>query len=256
MTVETPPLSLIIPIAPGDHSWRALLVQLGRLCKEIEWAPNIQVILSARETLDVPVAIRQLFSDLVVIEKPIESLIERAGSAGEAPAPVNARAFQLNNGVQGATGEYLWFLHADSEIDKPGLLQLFRFIEKEQGRVMAFFWLEFASDGPSFTRLNAWGANLRSRLFLLPFGDQGFLMSKTVWRDVGRYDESLLMGEDLDWVVRARMQGVSLRALPAKIKTSARKYQRYGWLNVTLRHWVATIGLARAAKSRFENKQT
>lgn len=52
------------------------------------------------------------------------------------------------------------------------------------------------NDGPLLSGLNAIGANVRSKVFGLPFGDQGFLIRKEVFTNLGGYPVDCYYGED------------------------------------------------------------
>ena len=116
---------------------------------------------------------------------------------------------------------------------------------------MAYFRLKFAEDGPKQTRLNAWAANIRSRYFGLPFGDQGFIINKSVFERINGFDETVLVGEDLDFVVRLKALDIPLNELSAELITSARRYQQHGWLITSIRHIWLTWLLTRQAKRRL-----
>jgi hypothetical protein len=77
---------------------------------------------------------------------------------------------------------------------------------------------------------------IRSRFLGLPFGDQGFCLSREHFQQIGRFDEHASYGEDHLLVWSARRQGILIRSVGASIATSARKYQAHGWLRMTLRN--------------------
>lgn len=144
------------------------------------------------------------------------------------------RATSLNAGAAKATGEYLWFLHADSSLPKDGWQKLQQAIAQNPG-ALHYFNLAFA-DGGWPMKINSWGANLRSRFFGCPFGDQGFCIQKQIFEDLGAYSEIAPYGEDHLFVWKARKANVKLNQVGATITTSTRKYQQKGWLKTTLLH--------------------
>lgn len=145
------------------------------------------------------------------------------------------RARQMNVAAGRANGEWLWFLHADSQLSEEAWPALNAFIRSDED-ALGYFDLEFCDDGPRLTALNAWGANLRSRLFGLPFGDQGFILRRDRFFKLGGFDESLVFGEDHALVWRAHDQRLPIRRVGARLATSARKYAQRGWLRTTLTH--------------------
>lgn len=141
------------------------------------------------------------------------------------------RTKSLNVGASKAKNNFLWFLHADSRINSENLNSLRKSIEKKP-EALHYFSLT----GLPF--LNRWGANIRSHLFGLPYGDQGFCLSKYLFQKLEGYPENTPYGEDLIFIRRAKKAGIKLNHIPSKLYTSARKYHEYGWLKLTfVRQW-------------------
>ena len=230
MKYTTPSLSIVIPIGPGDTSFTGLL---NRIAAD---PINCQVVLSACE----PLSVRS-----VKPTRPGFDLIEVQGPPG--------RAAQLNRGVAAATSDTLWLMHADSRPDAPAIRAAIDFAANasEDAMRMGWFPLAFAADGPRLAALNAHGANLRSRVLQMPFGDQAWLMSQALFDRVGGFDEDFGRGEDLDFLVRARRVGASLERLEPAIQTSARRYRDHGWLPTTLVHLWLTLRLWLKARRRL-----
>ena len=216
-------LSIVIPIGPHDQSWSKLLAKL------VDLGPHPEIILSACESQP---------KGLQLPENAIWLNLAQG------------RAKQLNAGGNIATRKFLWFLHADTYLTTTVDHVLKQFIQDDIQQ-FGYFKLKFADDGPTLTCLNAWAANFRSTLFGLPFGDQGFLIHKTVFDDANGFDETLKLGEDLDFVVRIKAAGIELQELSAELITSARRYRQHGWLLTTIRHLSLTWYLTRQAKQRL-----
>lgn len=216
-------LSIIIPVGHDDHAWQHLLKALATLGKEIE------IIISAcqiqAKAVDLP-----------------DNVIWLQTSQG--------RARQLNAGAIKACGNILWFLHADTSFTT-GIIETMRHFIKADEPSMGYCKLKFAQDGPKQIHLNAWAANIRSRYLGLPFGDQGFMMHRSLFEQMNGFDESIKIGEDLDFVVRVQASGVSLLELPTTLLTSGRRYQQNGWFYTTLQHIYLTWYLTRQAKRRL-----
>jgi hypothetical protein len=146
-----------------------------------------------------------------------------------------SRAKSLNAGAAQATQAFLWFLHADSRVSADNLTDLAQALEKRPD-ALHYFDLSYEENG--LPTLNAWGANIRSRLFGLPYGDQGFCISKTLFNKIGGYPENISYGEDLLFVRLSKKSNIKLNRIPSKLLTSARKYNQHGWLKLTvLRQW-------------------
>lgn len=214
-------LSVIIPVGPGDRSWRNLLGDLSALRADAE------IILVATPGA-IPRDFRMQDYDL---EIPTSWLAAPTG-----------RARQQNAGAAAAGGDVLWFLHADSRVPADTLAAAREFA---RSAAIGYFDLAFLDDGPRLVRLNALGARIRSRWLGLPFGDQGFILVRRVFESLGGFDESLPAGEDHALVWKARRAGVELVPLGAPLLTSARRFAERGWLRTTLRHAVLTIAQAR-----------
>lgn len=216
-------LSIVIPVAPNDQSWRYLLLDLAAFGQELE------IILAACQSqaddFKMPDNVRWLQSN-------------------------QGRAQQLNAGAKQSTRDFIWFLHADTRLTTEVISTIQHYIKKDN-KHLAYFRLKFADDGPIQTKLNAWAANIRSQYFGLPFGDQGFMLSRTLFVQLKGFNEHINLGEDLDFILRVRAAGGTLQALPASLITSARRYQQHGWLLTTARHIFLTCLLTHQAKKRL-----
>jgi hypothetical protein len=215
-------LSVIVPVGPGDDSWRTLLPDLAALPKDAE---------------------------LLLVAAPGQTPIDFMARAYalrcrtqwlQAPA---GRAAQQNVGAAQAHGEVLWFVHADSRLSSATFAGLDRYLAAPHG--LGFFDLRFLGDGPWAMRLNTLGAWIRSHWLRLPFGDQGFIIHADDFKRLGTFDINAEAGEDHALVWQARRFGVTLRALNVPLYTSARKYAGLGWWRVTWQHLVATWRQAR-----------
>ena len=146
------------------------------------------------------------------------------------PCTDTSRASTLNLGAAKASGEWLWFVHADSRINADNIKALEQSL-KQSPSALHYFDLAFDL---KWLRFNATGANMRSRLFGLPFGDQGLCIKKSLFDTLDGYPEDCPYGEDLLFVWQARLAGIPLQRVPSKLLTSGRKYQQRGWLRLSL----------------------
>ncbi|MFH5803354.1 glycosyl transferase family 2 [Alienimonas sp. DA493] len=206
-------VSVCVPVGPGEDAWRGLLEDLrplreagGRVtCGGL--GPRPEGLPEGVEWIAVP----------------------RANRAG-----------QLNAAARAADGDTLWFLHADSRLS-PAALRAAAERGRTLGRAVGYLRLAFAADGPPLTRLNGWAANLRSRRFGMPFGDQGLMVPRPLWEELGGFDESAPYGEGHLFVWAARRAGATPVELPAAVVTSARKYRNHGWACTTATHLRLTV---------------
>lgn len=215
-----PQLSIIIPFAPDDATWQQLLPDLQQLPYPCE------IILVAGSEKSRLEASR--------VQMPVKAILIEAALG---------RASQMNAGARIAKNPCLWFLHADSRINSQCLKAIDSFDFSKNA--LAYFGLRFQNDGPSRMGVNSFGVWFRSRFLRIPFGDQGFVISKSRFEMLGGYREDLSSGEDHAFIWAARKNGIKLKALNAYISTSARKYAKYGWGKTTRAHLRETWRQAR-----------
>ena len=155
----------------------------------------------------------------------IDSLDTLADEVGaEIVTAPKGRGTQLRAGVRAAQGDWVLVVHADT-ILSPDWTDAAQTHMAHFPTKAGYFRLQFDKNTwPA--RCTAGWANLRSRLFGLPYGDQGLLIAQTVYVKAGGYPKILLM-ED---VALARALRGYLRPLPATATTSAQKYVAEGWL--------------------------
>lgn len=161
--------------------------------------------------------------------------LPRAAGGPQARTLVAAagRASQQNAGADAGTRDWLWFLHADSELTHATLPALAGFIQRDAA-ALGHFDLRYLDDGPEMMWLNELGAGIRSRWLGLPFGDQGLVLPRELFERLGGFDATLTRGEDHEFIWRARRAEVPRLRIGAPLYTSARKYAEYGWWTTTL----------------------
>lgn len=131
-----------------------------------------------------------------------------------------SRGGQLRRGAAVARGEWLLILHADTRLSDGWSAAVAAAMAA--GRP-GYFKLRF--DAGVAPRLVAGWANLRARLFGLPYGDQGLLISRRAYEAAGGYPDIPLM-EDVALVRNLPR----LTRIEAEALTEAEKYLRDGWL--------------------------
>ncbi|SMX25350.1 TIGR04283 family arsenosugar biosynthesis glycosyltransferase [Boseongicola aestuarii] len=145
----------------------------------------------------------------------------------EGPA---GRGGQIARGVAAARGRWVLILHADTHLSAHWVEAALRHM-REHGETAGYFRLVFRAAGVA-PKLVALGANLRSRVFGLPYGDQGLLVARSVLDSVGGVPDVALM-ED---VALARALKGRLRMMEAEAQTSAARYLAEGWARRVMRN--------------------
>jgi uncharacterized protein len=134
------------------------------------------------------------------------------------------RARQMNAAAAAARGEALWFLHADS-VPPPGAVDAIRSALRDPRVAGGAFRLALTGRRAGY-RVVEWGANLRTRLFGLPYGDQGLFTRRGTFDAVGGYGDVPLF-EDVYFVRALRRRG-RLAIIGRPLGTSPRRWERGG----------------------------
>jgi rSAM/selenodomain-associated transferase 2 len=142
------------------------------------------------------------------------------------------RARQMNAGAAHATGRWLIFLHADTRLPAEWRAAV---EGADRDPTITIGCFRFALDSPArVARMVEAGVRLRVSLFGLPYGDQALFVRREDFVAAGGYADVPIM-EDVDLVRRFRRRG-RLFSVPFAAVTSARKWERDGWVARTSRH--------------------
>ncbi|MEZ5920308.1 MAG: TIGR04283 family arsenosugar biosynthesis glycosyltransferase [Parvularculaceae bacterium] len=153
-----------------------------------------------------------------------------AGSAGARIVKCDrGRGLQLATGAACAVSDWLLFVHADTWLDGEWEMQAKAHIADGKDKV-GVFRLRFSSRGLA-PRIVAAGAMIRTWLLKTPYGDQGLLISRKLYDEIGGYKPMRLF-EDVEFIDRITRQNGrnAIRVLSADAVTSASKYQQDGYV--------------------------
>ncbi len=213
-------LSIITSLAPNEILTKGFIDSLADFVQKAENYYPVEWLLTSGDPKTLE---RALLDDE---EKSLPVTIRKIVAG-------NSRAQCMNEAVRQSAGEILWFLHADSYF-KADVSQAF-LNKSDWNQKIYYFRLGFIH-GSQAMKINEWGVRFRCRFFKLPFGDQGLILLKQTFLDLGTYDEKAPYGEDHLLVRKARKSGVNILPIGATLYTSARKYENNGWLKTTVKH--------------------
>jgi rSAM/selenodomain-associated transferase 2 len=206
---------------------------------------------------------RDLEATLGALPETAELIVVDGGSTDGSPELARAlgatvietqpgRGTQLRAGADRATSGWLLFVHADTRLDADAWAAIRRTVMHDTGpRAGAF---RFALDDRAWqARLLEWGVRLRVALLALPYGDQGLLIHRSLYGEVGGYRDLPLM-EDVDLVRRLGRR--RLMRLNGRATTSSERWRRRGWVRQSLANlrclllYAAGVPAERVAKLR------
>jgi rSAM/selenodomain-associated transferase 2 len=152
--------------------------------------------------------------------------IASAAGAKAVLSPQKGRAAQMNHAASTATGDILYFVHADVQLHPDFVKHISEAVNS--GCDFGCYRYRFDSS-KKILRFN--GYMTRFNGGWAGGGDQTLFMRKEVFDALGGYRSDYRIMEDFDLVKRAKRK-FRFRILPYEIKVSARKYEKNSWLRV------------------------
>ena len=139
------------------------------------------------------------------------------------------RGRQLDAGAAAATGDVLWFLHADSVPPADGAELIRRRVDA--GYIGGYFSFTFTGQQRWYKKALSASINLRARIGI-PYGDQGLFVARDAYHQSAGYAPTPLF-EEVHLVRSLRAMG-RFGPVDAAIGVSPRRWERDGWVRRTL----------------------
>jgi|TARA_R100000306_G_scaffold219_3_gene454 rSAM/selenodomain-associated transferase 2 len=145
------------------------------------------------------------------------------------------RARQMNRGAQAASGEILYFLHADSF--PPKNFDRYILSEVKKGNPAGCFRMKFDSDH-WWLKLAGWLTQFRWRA--CRGGDQSQFITKELFEEIGGFDETYTIYED-NILINELYKRKKFVVIQKCITTSARLYRQKGVWNLQYHFWTIYV---------------
>lgn len=152
-------------------------------------------------------------------------------------APKQGRAAQMNYGASLATGDVLYFIHADTRILPSFVTDIQHALD--EGYESGCYRFRFDSNR-FILKIN--GYFTRFNRLMLRGGDQTFFITKTLFEILDGYDEHYVIMEEYDFLRRLWAKNrPTFKLIPKSVLVSARKYEKNSWLRVQIANLTAVI---------------
>ncbi len=187
-------------------------------------------------------ALRRELDDVIVVDGGSHdetAVVARAAGARVRVAPGSSRAVALNTGAALASGDVLYFVHADCRPPAGFSADIRRAVAAGAGA--GCFRLCFDS-GHWLLRLSGWCT--RADIDLIRFGDQSLFVRRGLLRAVAGFDERLALMEDQELVRRLRRRSPFV-VVARPVKASARRYRTHGVYRMQLLVYPLVVALYR-----------
>jgi rSAM/selenodomain-associated transferase 2 len=132
------------------------------------------------------------------------------------------RANQMNRAAEIATGDILFFVHADT-VPPPTFVEDIK-KSLEEGYETGCFRVKFDMDNRGLN-FNAYMSRFKPICFR--GGDQTLYVTRTAFDKIGGFDEKIIMMEDYDIILRLKNY-VKLKIMETEVLVSARKVRENG----------------------------
>lgn len=190
-------LSIVIPTLNAAQCLEHLLTQVGDKVEDIVVTDGLSI--------DATIAIALKYEARLAL-----------GHAG--------RGTQMARGAKWAQGDWLLFLHADTILPEDWLTAVRHHMQNNPDKAGYF---DFALNAKGLRpRIVEFLANTRSSLFALPYGDQGVLISRDLYEQVGGFPDWPLF-EDV--ALMRKLGRGRIKRLPLRVVTGAERFEKHGY---------------------------
>lgn len=148
------------------------------------------------------------------------------------------RSRQLNAAARLATAENLLFVHADTLLPKDYASRIKACLAGPE--ILCGAFRLHIDSGNILARCVELGANWRSRLWHMPYGDQALFVRRSAFDALGGFPDLPIM-EDYEFMRRIKRRGRVGLASDA-VKTSDRRWRRLGYFRTTLTNQILIVG--------------
>lgn len=147
-------------------------------------------------------------------------------------SPQRNRAVQMNEGAYQASGEILYFVHADTLPPSTFVSDIYDALRN--GSEAGCFRSRFDRQDLLY-KFNAFFTHFD--LQVSRGGDQTLFITRQLFKQLAGFRNDYVIMEDYELIERARKQA-SFQIIPKYVVVSARKYERNSWLRVQLAYWL------------------
>jgi rSAM/selenodomain-associated transferase 2 len=145
------------------------------------------------------------------------------------------RGYQLAEGAAASSADWIWLLHADSEVPASALEYLLTLTVSGWGRFDVRLETRLAAGTRPTLAIVGWFMNARSNLTSICTGDQGIFVHRSLLERIGGVPRQPLM-EDIELSARLRQLCQPL-CPPLSIGSSARRWEARGVLRTIVFMW-------------------
>ena len=168
--------------------------------------------------------------EIIIADSPnstdtTKEIAQKLGAIAQ-KSPQKGRAFQMNFGASLATGEILYFVHADIKVNPDYAFDIVNAINS--GHDFGCYRYQFDTDD--------WLLKVNAFCTRMPFiwcrgGDQTLFIRKKDFLKVGKFREDYQIMEDYEFIIRAK-KVLKFKIIPKNVVVSARKYKTNSYLRV------------------------